>query len=61
MPVYILLGIACLLNIINPRILWKLDFWRYDDDKPEPSEAYLLCSRLMSAVGLVILAVLLLK
>ena len=31
MIVYIIIAVVLLINIINPRILWYIDSWKYKD------------------------------
>ena len=49
-----------LINLINPRILWYIDAWKYKGtEKGEPSPGYLFGCRILSALGLIILALVL--
>lgn len=60
MILYIVIAIVLITNIINPRILWYLDSWKYKGaKKEEPSFSYLLVCRILSLIGLIILAMLL--
>ena len=56
MVVYFLLAVCLIVNLINPRVFWYVDAWRYKGEKPEPSPAYRLVCRVVSAVGLLALA-----
>lgn len=53
MAIYIIVSIVLLLDIINPRILWYIDFWKHNGDKPEPSGTYILLNRIFAFIGLV--------
>lgn len=55
MIIYFIVGIFLLLNLINPKLLWYIDFWKYNGDKPEPSFIYMNLIRFCSGLGLVIL------
>ncbi len=55
MAIYIIVSIVLLLDIINPRILWYIDFWKHNGDKPEPSGTYILLNRIFAFIGLVVL------
>lgn len=56
MIIYAIVMICLLLNFINPKILWYIDSWKYDGNKPEPSPAYLLINRIVAIIALVIMA-----
>ena len=43
MILYIAIAVALIINIINPRILWRIDSWKYKNaSKAEPSPLYLM-------------------
>ncbi len=45
--------IFCLIGIINPELSWKMsEGWKFKD--AEPSEAYLIMTRIMSIVILIV-------
>ena len=52
MLIRIILTILFLINLINPRLLWRLDFWCYDGEKPDPSLLYICLVRICCAIGL---------
>ena len=56
MIVYIIIAVVLIINIINPRILWYIDSWKYKDaKKEEPSSLYVTLCRALSALGVLIL------
>lgn len=56
MILYIIVAAVLLVNVINPRILWYIDSWKYKSfQKEAPSSLYLFLCRLLSALGLMIL------
>lgn len=56
MILYLVIALFLIINIINPRILWYIDSWKYKDGKKEePSSLYLLLCRILSLLGLIIL------
>ena len=56
MILYIAIAVALIINIINPRILWRIDSWKYKNaSKAEPSPLYLFLCRGLSLLGVVIL------
>ena len=56
MILYIIVAAVLLVNVINPRLLWYIDSWKYKSfQKEEPSSLYLFLCRLLSALGLMIL------
>ena len=56
MILYIIIAAVLLVNVINPRILWYIDSWKYKSfQKEAPSSLYLFLCRLLSALGLMIL------
>lgn len=57
MIIYIIVAICLILDMINPKILWYMDFWKYNGDKPEPSPAYLWLNRILAGIALLVLAV----
>lgn len=57
MIIYIIVAICLILDMLNPKILWYIDFWKYNGDKPEPSPAYLRLSRILAGIALLVLAV----
>lgn len=60
MIVYIIVAAVLLINLINPRILWYIDAWKYKGtEKGEPSPGYLFGCRILSALGLIIFALVL--
>ena len=42
MIIYVAVAVCLILDLINPKILWYMDFWKYNGDKPEPSSTCLL-------------------
>ena len=49
MILYIAIAVALIINIINPRILWRIDSWKYKNaSKAEPSPLYLFLCRGLS-------------
>lgn len=56
MIIYVIVAICLVLDIINPRILWYIDFWKYNRTKPEPSSTYLVISRIVAGIALLIMA-----
>ena len=49
----ILIGIILIINIINPKIMWKIgEGWKYKN--VEPSDAYLYFSRVISVIILLL-------
>ena len=59
MIVYWIVAVCLILNLVNPRLLWYIDAWEYKDSKKEePSSAYIILSRSISAIGLIVLATL---
>ena len=56
MVIYVILAVILVLDLINPKILWYLDSWRYQGDKPEPSSAFLILHRAAAVLGLAALA-----
>ena len=59
MIVYWIVAVCLILNLVNPRLLWYIDAWKYKDSKKEePSSAYIILSRSISAIGLIVLATL---
>ena len=59
MIVYWIVAVCLILNRVNPRLLWYIDAWKYKDSKKEePSSAYIILSRSISAIGLIVLATL---
>lgn len=58
MVVYIIVAICFILDLINPGILWYIDAWKYDGDKPTPTRAYMVVNRIIAGTGLIVLAVL---
>lgn len=56
MVIYVILAVILVLDLINPKILWYLDSWRYQDDKPEPSSVFLVLNRVAAVLGLAALA-----
>lgn len=57
MIIYVIVALVLLLDLINPKLLWYLDFWRYKGDKPEPSHTWMMLSRVFSGFGLLILVI----
>lgn len=57
MWIYIVIGICLILDIINPKILWNIDFWKYQGDKPDPSTAYMVINRVIAAIALAALII----
>ena len=56
MILYIIVAAVLLVNVINPRILWYIGSWKYKTSKKEePSSVSLFWYRLLSALGLMIL------
>lgn len=55
---YIAVVIMLVVNLINPTMAWYLDSWKYSEGKPEPSESYILISRIVSGIALAVVAVL---
>ena len=52
MIVYWIVAVCLILNLVNPRLLWYIDAWKYKDSKKEePSSAYIILSRSISAIG----------
>ena len=48
MFVYVVIAVILIINVINPRILWYIDSWKYRDaKKEEPSSLYLLLCRIL--------------
>ena len=46
MIVYWIVAVCLILNLVNPRLLWYIDAWKYKDSKKEePSSAYIILSR----------------
>ncbi len=42
MIVYWIVAVCLILNLVNPRLLWYIDAWKYKDSKKEePSSAYI--------------------
>ena len=59
MFVYVVIAVILIINVINPRIVWYIDSWKYRDaKKEEPSSLYLLLCRILSLLGLIILVML---
>ena len=59
MIIYIFIAVVLIVNIINPRLLWYIDSWKYRDaQKEEPSSLYILLCRILSLVGVIILVML---
>ena len=59
MFVYVVIAVILIINVINPRILWYIDSWKYRDAKNEEhSSLYLLLCRILSLLGLIILVML---
>lgn len=59
MIVYLVIAVCLILNLINPGILWYMDSWKYENSqKGDPSRVYVWISRMLSAVGLVVLGML---
>ncbi len=56
MVIYVILAVILVLDLINPKILWYLDSWRYQGDKPDPSSAFLILHRAAAVLGLAALA-----
>ena len=55
MILYIIIAAVLIVNIVNPRILWYVDSWKYKDGKKEePSSSYLLLCRVLSLLGLLV-------
>lgn len=52
MVIYVILAVILVLDLINPKILWYLDSWRYQGDKPEPSSAFLILHRAAPPFGI---------
>ncbi|SDY87761.1 hypothetical protein SAMN05660462_01106 [Proteiniborus ethanoligenes] len=49
----IIASIILIIGIINPRLTWKVsEGWKFKD--AEPSEAYLIMSRIVSVIVLII-------
>ena len=45
MILYIIVAAVLLVNVINPRILWYIDSWKYKSfQKEAPSSLYLFCA-----------------
>lgn len=55
MLIYAIVAVCLILDLINPKILWYMDFWKYNGDKPEPSSAYLLIIRILAGIALLIM------
>lgn len=55
MIIYVVVAVCLILDLINPRILWHMDFWKYNGDKPEPSSTYLLINRILAGIALLIM------
>lgn len=55
MIIYVIVVACLILDIVNPKILWYIDFWKYKEDKPEPSSAYLLINRIVAVIALIIM------
>jgi len=50
---YVIISLTLLINVLNPRYLWKiLDSWRA---KSEPTEAYFKVRRITSMIGLIVI------
>ena len=59
MIVYWIVAVCLILNLVNPRLLWYIDAWKYKDSKKEePSSAYIILSRSISAIGLIVFCLL---
>lgn len=59
MIIYIIIAVVLIINIINPRIFWYIDAWKYKDGKKdEPSSVYVFLCRILSLLGLIILVML---
>lgn len=50
--------LCLVIDLIDPKILWHVDFWKYKGDKPEPSGTYLLVNRIFAGIGLLVMLVL---
>lgn len=57
MFIYVIVALVLLLDLINPKFLWYLDFWRYKGDKPEPSHIWMMINRIFAGFGLFILVI----
>ena len=55
MIIYVAVAVCLILDLINPKILWYMDFWKYNGDKPEQSSTYLLINRILAGIALLIL------
>lgn len=56
MVLYIVIAVVLLMNIINPRNLWYIASWKdRDAGKEEPLSLYLFLCRTFSALGLLLL------
>ncbi len=55
MIIYVVVAVCLILDLINPKILWYMDFWKYNGDKPEPSFTYLLINRILAGIALLIM------
>ena len=57
MILYIAIAVALIINIINPRILWRIDSWKYKNaSKAEPSPLYLFLCRGLSLLGVTLIS-----
>lgn len=56
MIIYVIVALCFIVDLINPKILWHIDFWKYDGDKTEPSSTYMLVHRVVCGIGLIVLA-----
>ncbi len=54
MIIYVIVALVLLLDLINPKLLWYLDFWRYKGGKPEPSHTWMMLSRVFAGFGLLL-------
>lgn len=50
-----IVSLALILNIVNPKILWNIDFWKYNGDKSEPSGTYIILNRTLSLIAFIVL------
>lgn len=55
MIIYIIVSLVLILNIVNPKLLWNIDFWKYNGDKSDPSGTYIILNRTLSLIGFIVL------
>ena len=57
MIVYIIIAILFLIDLINPKLIWQINYLKYKDKSMEPSPTYMVASRVIAALAFIIVCI----